>query len=536
MIVYSNFIKFDQSVDPLEIIKCVADWLGVEKRNGYIDPKWLFEGVLETKLNDGGVISAVSNISSDNGAFQFCARYSHKDKDVNGRKWVSEIGIDFEGKGGAIECSVLVKTEEASARVNDPIKPTRPKLIPKLISKCLASQGVVGLKIKTLDERSAPLFLSEVERHDRIYPIVLVSHKSGGELLVDIDILNSYLIGLADVVHVPHDVDTFRLGSILGDSYKVYDGAINIIFPKRQSKSDGPARTRRILKSDVLNIRNRFSGNGFSAVESEVLSLVTHYTNVPLSWKHISFEQVVQSKMRRKLLDEMELKKDENNSTLYPLLEEADKIICAKDDEISKLKEDLTELRDNLDCALVESESLKKLLKNKEKSERVSSFGSDGVLNRIGEEIFCYLEKGLSLYAMLEMASKMYVNRIIILDSAFKSAGEADKSDFKYFGKVAALIRKLSNEYWKVLAEGGSDQEAKEIFGAQEYASKESSNLSKDGKNARTFSYKGRNFLMEKHLKIGWKDSDARTLRIHFEWDGEGKLIVIGYCGKHLAL
>ncbi|WP_282454615.1 hypothetical protein [Burkholderia gladioli] len=39
---------------------------------------------------------------------------------------------------------------------------------------------------------------------------------------------------------------------------------------------------------------------------------------------------------------------------------------------------------------------------------------------------------------------------------------------------------------------------------------------------------------MEKHLKIGIKDSVAETLRVHFEWVGADNVVVIGHCGKHL--
>jgi hypothetical protein len=39
---------------------------------------------------------------------------------------------------------------------------------------------------------------------------------------------------------------------------------------------------------------------------------------------------------------------------------------------------------------------------------------------------------------------------------------------------------------------------------------------------------------MEKHLKIGSAENAADTLRIHFEWVAEDKLIVVGYCGAHL--
>ena len=39
---------------------------------------------------------------------------------------------------------------------------------------------------------------------------------------------------------------------------------------------------------------------------------------------------------------------------------------------------------------------------------------------------------------------------------------------------------------------------------------------------------------MERHLKVGVRDSAATTLRVHFEWIAKEKRIVIGHCGKHL--
>ena len=45
---------------------------------------------------------------------------------------------------------------------------------------------------------------------------------------------------------------------------------------------------------------------------------------------------------------------------------------------------------------------------------------------------------------------------------------------------------------------------------------------------------RGKTVEMWQHLKIGAKDSENRTLRIHFCWDEELAQVVIGHCGKHL--
>lgn len=107
-------------------------------------------------------------------------------------------------------------------------------------------------------------------------------------------------------------------------------------------------------------------------------------------------------------------------------------------------------------------------------------------------------------------------------------------ADFARGKRLSSYCKKLVTEYWQQLADGKSDQQAKAVFGQNAYSANEASALSNDGKRRRTFSYRGRDFLMEKHLKHGVKDSLAETLRIHFEWVAAEKKIIVGHCGKHL--
>jgi hypothetical protein len=68
------------------------------------------------------------------------------------------------------------------------------------------------------------------------------------------------------------------------------------------------------------------------------------------------------------------------------------------------------------------------------------------------------------------------------------------------------------------------------------YSARESETVeaNKRARQLRTFNHKGDSIEMMKHLKIGIKDSAAETLRIHFEWDGNARKIIIGHCGQHL--
>jgi hypothetical protein len=131
----------------------------------------------------------------------------------------------------------------------------------------------------------------------------------------------------------------------------------------------------------------------------------------------------------------------------------------------------------------------------------------------------------------LVLLSSLYPDRIVVLDTALKSA--ADSKDFKYKEKAFDLLWKMATDYWSVLAGGGGDTEARRVFGAA-YAAQESESLTTQGEKRRTFHYNGEPIGMFRHLKIGIKPSLFETLRVHFEWFAKEKKIVIGHCGCHL--
>ena len=106
---------------------------------------------------------------------------------------------------------------------------------------------------------------------------------------------------------------------------------------------------------------------------------------------------------------------------------------------------------------------------------------------------------------------------------------------FKYGRKLFALLNTLATDYWEALAGGQPDAEARRVFGAG-FAAKESERVEahKGARNRRTFTYLGAEYQMMKHLKIGVKDSASETIRVHFEWLPDERLLLIGHCGAHI--
>lgn len=450
MLVYVNSFLFEPEPGPDQIIQLVAKWVGLRAAKSYVDAELLAQSMRELKLKDGSALSSRATLADDKQRiypFWFCAQLSHRDDRISGRRWITEVGLRQESVEKPVECSVLLKTDEVSARVTAPIQVTRPRLVQQLVESCKPIGETPRLKVKELTLESASAFLREVERDQRDFPLVVLSAGRNDSYPVDPERLRSIVAGLAEVVSVRKQVDTFALEEIVGRRYMAFGGAINIVFPGRHSERGRFFETVLFRADDIDQLQD----DGKST-ESEVLAAITHRTNMPMSWCHISSEKVAQAVLRARLAETIARAKAGDNSQhlseYVALLESADEELKAKDEELARSRSE-------------------------------------------------YEVKAQEVRAL-------------------------------------ELLQKLATDYWQQLADGKGDQQAKTVFGSKAYAANEANTLSNEGKRRRTFMYQDREFLMDKHLKYGVKDSVAETLRMHFEWLANEKKIIVGHCGKHL--
>jgi len=534
MLVYANSFLFEPAQGPDQIIQLIAKWVG-QRAKSYVDANRLAEGIRELKLKDGSTLTSRATLTEDKRRiypFWFCAQLSHRDERISGRRWITEVGLHQESNGTPIECSLLLKTDEISARVTASIHVTRPKLVEQLIQSCNPLGQTPGLKVKKLTLESASAFLLEVERNERDYPIVVLSTNRDNEYPVTPERLRSILAGLADVVCIPPEEDTFAIEECVGRRFMAFGGAINIVFSGRQGD-------RRLLYETVLLLPDKIADlveNG-NSIEAEILSTITHRTNLPFSWRHISPEKVGQAALRAQLAQMIERVKAGDQAkelTEYiDLLESADQELQSKDKELACIRSSYKEKEQEVRSLHADIANLKHALSGRQSSDD----GEDSVveiLSPLRDSLSEILRGSPSLLQTVELIARLYPDRIVFLESAKASAKESDRGGFHQGAKAVDLLLKLATEYWQQLADGKSDQQAKAVFGQNTYAANEASAMSNDGKRRRTFIYRGREFLMEKHLKHGVKDSLAETLRIHFEWMAVEKKIVVGHCGKHL--
>lgn len=207
------------------------------------------------------------------------------------------------------------------------------------------------------------------------------------------------------------------------------------------------------------------------------------------------------------------------------LLNEVDGELSGKDNKIAEM-EALLSAQENTIIAL-QSQLAARV---PERSEGAFALFSDG-LKTFFET--CLSKQG-NLTLMLDYLKAFYADRVVVLDSACRSAEESDAAGFEDTGKAGELLFRLAGYYVDCMRENPRASTGLEVFGNKRYAPSEGATKgsSNDNKMRKARTSDGR--TMMEHLKINGGFSKAKTLRIHFQYDASVGKVFIGHCGPHL--
>jgi hypothetical protein len=520
MLVYANHFHLSRGATPERLLAAVARWLSSKAGRRV---SWSELAVTGQPFSKNSRIQVVA--ASDESPQLFNIRFSHRDATVAGRDWSTEIGAEFHADGSGA-CSVLLETQEISARVTAPIDATRPMIAYELASEDFVSDGTPGREILSLpDSDAAEAFRVSIEAPNRKHPFLIISPTANGEYLVDIESVRRQVIGLADVVVIPAGADTFQIAEALDRQYAAWRGAVNILFPRGSHRADSFVFSFRLMPDDLLAMDSRRR-------ELELFTAITHRTNVRMSLQHVSSRAVRETALRRELTRRVASVTEAKDVAAYEeLLRELDESNNGLRQRVEELSNQLLEEQfareDDRDRADYQIEALKMQLATR---PAVVNSGLENEHARAAVlRVFC---GEASLADVLVSFGTIFPDRLKILPSAIKSA---DASGFRSPERAARLLQKLCTDYYREMCEGMGDAVARNVFG-DSYAARESEGVENNrrARAARTFEYRGAPIEMFQHLRIGVKDSAVETLRIHFAWDASERCFVIGHCGAHL--
>lgn len=544
-VLYAVTLALDASKGANGLLRSVHSWISSDRREHIPFDALLRNGKIP--LPSGAVLDVCYTDSQS--PYLHAVRYSHADRVVAGRVWITEIGIRAIEGGDAIQASVVLSTQDVSTSAAIAATPTRPRIVGRLLAANAPAIVTPGLQVKAVSSDSAATFAAFVRDQERATPIALVSTPPGGTPLVDVERLRELACGIADVFVIDGAVDTHELADRVGRDVVPWGGGIRIIFPA----STGPYADH----VPVLSFRPeqiddwRIQGDNPTNRVFSTLASRTARTNAS---RHINIELVREEQIRRRVAKERDRHQAIADRALYSaaqaernelsasiaalqrdiadyeqILSERDNEIAHRNIEMERLEIECDDLREQLNAATNKAKGLQDAV---EQLRDRPSQPEHAVQDELRAAIINMGNGKGTLLDALRTISAVYPDRLVVLPTAWRAAEDA--SGFRKVVKAFDLLSRLGGEYWEVLSSGKPDSQAKEVFTKNEFASSESDTLTKRGRQRRTFQYRGRDVEMMAHLKIGVKPSEYETLRVHFHWDAEASVIAIGHCGAHL--
>jgi hypothetical protein len=539
MLVYANHLTLTGAPSSEAAFKAIGAWL--KEQLGY--------GLRPEQLKQPGEFSGAKgtaeswlriDATSDPEPALYSWTLKHGDATVRGRQWIIEIGL--KAYGGEIDLSCVIRTDEQSALVAEPVTPARPRVIGYLINNVRSTEGaaflesVPGLAAKAIgqDIDSYRSFLSDIERPTRDYPLVVVSPTREGHFLVDVSALQAQLIGLAQVVEVLPGSNSYDMEETIGRRWSAWDGAVNLINAPRGNRS---AFARVFLSSEIASW-----GEDPRVRLAQLMAWVTNSTNITHLREQVRPEGVRQLALRRRFeesraksaaMDKPELRRELDRAWEYAEEMAADN---------TKLRGEKQELQLEI-LALQEAQQTEEQRMTR-KDYEISAL-KDQLAQAGGGRLSTYDVSTITTLACrqdqpspeecLDVLEELHSASCIILDSARVSARQCET--FQSGRRLLDLLIRLVTNYRTALIEGG-DADARKSFSTGEFAANESETVLNNQtlRRARMFPYRGEQVEMLRHLKIGVADDVGKTIRVHFYWDSDRQLIVIGYCGPHLPI
>lgn len=528
MLIYCCNLEYEAQRSFDCILNHIAAWIS-KKTKAPFSSDQLKSDLQNVQIGNFKIDSAASAAYDQGYPFYYCIKLTENDQLTDGRDWVTEIGLRQDTEKSDIICSILLETNEISARVDEPFSVKQPEIVNSLISSCPPRQHTPGLCVKLLTEGNAHLFKQEIESTGRRNPVIVTSTYDDTNYHLNPDRLRNLLIGLADIVAVPPNADIHKIENILGPELKIeWEGSINVIFPSRPKTSQTNNSKVYDWQEMCCAYRDVFD------FEHELLTYVTHNTNHDNLVSHTSLTKVRQVKFHKQLHDAINKAKQNNDTEEYiALLDSIEEDLKSKESEISQLK---AKIQQQASCMY----DLKQTNKGLERSLKSTSQNPTNLpqeandTDRKRKTITGIIKGKLTVSESLQLIAEHFPDRIIVLPSAYSSTKDSEKFEFK--DKILERLWDLATAYWECLASGQGDIVAHKIFGKNGYATNDSENVTTEGQKLRTFTYNGIKIEMPKHLKIGGKFSPHQTLRVYFEWLPDEKKIIIGHCGKHLTL
>ena len=216
MLIYVNNFRCIGTDSFNDVMKSICGWLKRSSRN------YISIGDLLKNNSYGFNKSYVRTYLADKSEPKtYSIMYTHPDKDVKGRQWITEIGIvKYEDHTFV---TILLQISDISTFVSSHPIATRPVLVSFLKDNCKLDEKTIGISPIGIESNEIHTLREEIFRQERNYPMVLIS-QCDGKYLTNENKLQQQLIGLAQVFILKSSVNSWKMEEIIGRRFSCWGG------------------------------------------------------------------------------------------------------------------------------------------------------------------------------------------------------------------------------------------------------------------------------------------------------------------------
>lgn len=487
-------------------------WL--RDKQGIMVPQSAWNGEpFEIDLADGRPVMAEA---FDN---VWALRYDNPDSAVPSRFWRTEVVAGWADSRGMVGVRLSL--------IPGPTSTPWTRSVPRLVLDLVRKPGLNDYGFDLSDKpwiASSPedveSFVSLLESPHRTRPVYVISEDADGYEAVDSGRLASRTAGIAHVVRISGDAG-YAVSDVVGKRLSVYNGAIRTYRPGF-SKVTSQFDEHPIATPDWLRRR-------FVDPRDFVELLVDQATDASVSIRDLenrlpSFTRVREFVAARRV--EFAKKQARSDRELVVLYEE----------ETKSLKEDR-------EAALQLSQELERSLEGARRDAadlRTDAFQlrariallESALSTRVTDSIVDFVDSYDQIGAW---AARNVPGKLKLLPRALRAVHDSQYSDIRL---VQDSLLLLANEYRNMRLGALSRDEfetAARTLGTQ---------VSPTGDVTRLMQYRaeyevewprGRNALLDMHLKKGAGRESRNCLRIYFLWDAESEQVIVGQLTEHLT-
>ena len=516
------------------LVKFIINWINTKcVDNHCFDGAWLYEAGQDYDTNESILVKTISfgkDVHTNTPKYWALSMQENCQELPNVRNWFTDITISQLSQG-VFRITVIINYLYKQGYFDEQQKvpsPTTPIIVQNLLRnpriRCQIKENKISLIPTLLKVGGVPEFKHILESTERNYPILYISPDTiSGNYYLNPHRMGKLLAGNAVVYYGENQNITNEVAWLLPKEYRCINGMVRVYLPAVNFNSQFDFKRHRFFpKRKILNL-------GVDVIENYIVrglvrdsrnllsSKIYYYKDIINLIREEHYNKILESGTQEDILKELEDLKIENESLNHDISQFVE--------ELEAQLEQKSQLEDKVGSLKSDKRTLIQILK-KSKTNK----------DRLCRDCIHHIKHlPTNLDEVIRIISELYPTKVRFTEKALKNAKRENNIDINIaWNCLVETATTLYDLYFN--DETGSKDLEKNFRDNTKYdlALNEGKQTHNDPKlmKLRKDVYDGEEITTLAHVKHASKG--PKLFRIYYHAHMRKRLIIVGYCGRHL--